>query len=362
MGRLGDLRVLPGQPAARLGQHDTVDASGDGRQGRCRVPALDPASPGVRCSRDHGRPVTVLRRGRRFRVPEGRQGPVDAVQVSGEVPSHRGIGAQPGQRLAGQVLQPRAAVEQQHVADHGRQLSFAAAMVAPAGENVADLPDGIVNRVFAEHARGQRLAVEAPDAVERGEPARQVGVGEQIRACAGAHLPRPRLPELAGARPDQVGPVLRGPRQVRPAQLGAPCQHEGGRVPGEPPLMAGIRVPVQRGPGIVERLHQLPDRPPGRRAQVAVSAPEQFQPESTQAVQLGHGEQALPGAAFQVNGPWPGRRAGRADGSRRRCPGHAQRSPAGCPPRRASVSTRQSWMCCMPWLSLSARSRPDRWI
>ena len=32
-------------------------------------------------------------------MPEGRQGPVDAVQVSGEVPSHRGIGAQPGQRL-----------------------------------------------------------------------------------------------------------------------------------------------------------------------------------------------------------------------------------------------------------------------
>jgi hypothetical protein len=326
------------------------------------VPALDPACPGVRCSRDHGRPVTVLRRGWRFRVTESGHGPVDAVQVPGEVLSHRGISAQPGQRLAGQVLQPRAAVEQQHVADHGRQVSFAAAMVAPAGEHVADLPDGIVNRVFAEHARGQRLAVEAPDAVERGKSAQQVGVGEQIRACAGAHLPRPRLPELTGAGPDQVGPVLRGPRQVRPAQLGAPSQHERGRVPGEPPLMAGIWMPVQRGPGVVEGLRQLPDRPPGRRAQVAVSAPEQFQPENAQAVHLGHGELALPGAAFQVNGPWPGRRAGRAGGSRRRCPGHAQRSPAGWSPRRASVSTRQAWMWSMDLLSFSARSRPDRWI
>ena len=295
-------------------------------------------------------------------MPESGHGPVNAVQVPGEVLSHRGIGAQPGQRLAGQVLQPRAAVKQQHVADHGCQVSFGATMIAPAGENVADLPDGIINRVFAEHARGQRLAVEAPNAVERGEPAQQVGVGEQVRACAGAHLPRPRLPELASAGPDQVGPVLRGPRPVRQAQLGAPCQDKSGRVPGEPALVAGIWMPVQRGPGVVERPHQLPDRPPGRRAQVAVSAPEQIQPESPQAGHLGHGELALPGVAFQVNGPWPGRRTGRAGDSRRRCPGHAQRSPAGCSPRRASVSTRHAWMWSMDLLSLSARSRPDRWI
>ena len=68
---------------------------------------------------------------------------------------------------------------------------FAAALVAPAGQHVADLPDGIVDRVAAEDAPGQRLAVEAADAVERGEPAQQVGIGEQVGAGVGADLPRP---------------------------------------------------------------------------------------------------------------------------------------------------------------------------
>ena len=271
-----------------------------GRQGRGGVPALDPAGPGVRCSRDRrardctsarpaGRSARARRRpaGRRA-ASAGEYGPI-AGSARSRASASLVRSSSRGLRLSSSTWQITAV-----------SCSFAAAMVAPAGEHVADLPDGIVNRVFAEHAPGQRLAVEAADAVERGEPAQQVGVGEQIRACAGAHLSRPRLPELAGAGPDQAGPVLRGPRPVRPAQLGAPCQHQRGRVPGEPPLMAGIRVPVQRGPGVVERLHQPPDRPPGRRAQVAVSAPEQFQPESAQAVQLGHGELALPGVAFQV--------------------------------------------------------------
>ena len=29
---------------------------------------------------------------------------------------------------------------------------------------------------------------------------------------------------------------------------------------------------------------------------------------------------------------------------------------------RVSMSTRQEWICCMPRLSFSARSRPERWI
>ena len=49
-------------------------------------------------------------------------------------------------------------------------------------------------------------------------------------------------------------------------QIAAPCQHQRGRVAGEPPLVAGVRVPVQRSPGIVERPDQPADRLPGRRS------------------------------------------------------------------------------------------------
>ena len=180
-----------------------------GRQGRCRVPALNPPRPGVRGSGDRGRAVAVRRRGWWFREPESGHGPVDAVQVTREVLPHRGIAAQSGQHLGGQVLQQGAAVEQQHVADQGSQVSFAAAVIAPAGQHLADLPDRVVNRFLAEHAPGQRPAVEAADPVEGGESAQQVGVDQQIGACAGAHLPWPGLPQLARARPDQAGPVLR---------------------------------------------------------------------------------------------------------------------------------------------------------
>jgi hypothetical protein len=189
---------------------------------------------------------------------------VDAVQVTREVLSHRGIAAQSGQHLGGQVLQQGAAVEQQHVADQGRQVSLAAAMIAPAGQHIADLPDRIVNRFLAEYAPGQRPAVEAADPVEGSESAQQVGVDEQVRACTGAHLSWPGLPQLARARPDQAGPVLRRPRPIWPAQIGAPRQHQRGRVSGKPPLVASIGVPVQGGLGIVERLRQPPDRAPRR--------------------------------------------------------------------------------------------------
>ena len=53
---------------------------------------------------------------------------------------------------------------------------------------------------------------------------------------------------------------------------------EGGRVPAEPALIPGIRVPVQGGPGVVQRLSQPPDHAPRRQARIAVAAPEQFQP------------------------------------------------------------------------------------
>ena len=323
------------------------------------MPPLDPFGPFLRRALDGSRSGGVFRRRRRRGVPEGRQGPVDAVHVSGPVGSHGGLGPQPDQRLVRQVFQQRAAVEQQHLADGGGQ-HRAVALVAPAGQHVLDLPHGVIDQFPAEDPPCQRLPVEAPDRVEGGELADQAGVGDQVGPRVGADLAWMALPQLLVADADQAGPVPGWPVPVGPLQLAASHEDQPRRVAGEPPLVARVRMPVQRLPGRIERPEQPADRLPGLRAGIAAVAPQQARAQGPQPVELGCGEFPLPPAAAHVHGPGPGRgRRPRRD-DRWRQGGHRPSWPAVS--MRVSASTRQAWMWSIDWLSLSARSRPDRWI
>ena len=359
LGRAGDVRVPGGHPPADLGQRGAVDAAGLRGDRGGRVPPLDPFDPFLRCAFDGGRPGGVFRRGRRRGVPERCQGPVDAVDVFGPTGAHGGIGPQLRQRLIRQVFQQRAVVEQQHLADDCGQ-HRAAAPVTPAGQHVLDLPHGVIDLFPAEDPPCQRLAVEAPDRAEGGELAGQAGISDQVGPRVGADLARVALPQLLIADADQAGPVLGCPVPVGALQLAAPHEDQPCRVAGEPPLVTRVRMPVQRIPGRVERPEQPADRLPGLRAGIAAVAPQQTRAQGPQPVEFGRGEFSLPPAAAHVNRPGPGRSRRRRRDDRRRLGGHRAAWPAVS--MRVSASTRQAWMWSIDLLSLSARSRPDRWI
>ena len=359
LGGAGDIRVLGGQPPSGLGQRGAVDAAGLRGDRGGGVPPLDPFGPFLRRALDGGRPGGVFRCGRRRSVPERCQGPVDAVDVFGPVGSHGGVGPELRQRFIRQVFQQRAAVEQQHLADDRGQ-HRAVAPVAPAGQHVLDLPHGVIDRFPPEDPPGQRLAVEAPDSVESRDAADKAGVSDQVGPCVGADLARVALPQLLVADSDQPGPVLVCPVPVSPLQFAAPHEDHPRRVAGKPPLVASVRMPVQCFPGRVERPEHPADRLPGLRAGIVASAPQQARAQSAQPVKLGCGEFPLPPEAGHVHGPRPGRIRRPCQDDRRRLGGHRASWPAVS--MRVRASTRHAWIWSIDLLSLSARSRPDRWI
>ena len=222
--------MLGGQPSAGLGQHTAVTGADLRRQRRGRMPALDPLRPAGRRPLDRHQPGTVLKRRWRVSVTERGHGPVDAIKRGSPILTHRGIAAQPQQQVAGQVLQQRAAIEQEHLGDHRGQVRLTGT-VTPAGQHLADLPDGVVHRLAAEDPPGQARALEAADAVERGEPGQQVGIGQDVGAGVGADLARPCPAEVLTAGVDEVDPILLAPAPERSLQITAAHQHQPGRIP-----------------------------------------------------------------------------------------------------------------------------------
>lgn len=151
LARLRYLGMLLGEPPPGL-SHDDAEGSADLQgQGGGGVPAFDPGGPGLGGALDRGR-AAVLGQGRRVAVAERGDGSLYAVQGAGVPACPRGVIPQVGEGVRGQVLQQRAAVEQERLAEHGGQPLVLAATdaVAPPPEDVCDLLDGAVDRFLAE--------------------------------------------------------------------------------------------------------------------------------------------------------------------------------------------------------------------
>ena len=336
-----------------------------GRQRRGRVPPLDPAGPGVRCARRSrpARQCTPARAAaRRARAPPGPGG------------CRRGLRAE-YRPMAGSARN-RASVSPDRSSSSGLRLSSstwqmtavssgAAALVTPAGQHVAG-PAARRHRLGPGRtsARPATGGGSARSRSKRGEPAQQAGIGEQVGPRVGADLARATLPELLVAVADQAGPVLRGPRPSTarcssPHRMPGPARPRrgrtaaGGACPDASAARTGQRRAAAAASGSTARA-AAPGSQPSRRSRSRAQGP--------QAVELGRGEFSLPAVAAPAStGQGQAAAAGGAGDDRRRM---ARSVGAAWPAAsmRVSASTRQAWMWSIDLLSLSARSRPDRWI
>ena len=340
--------MVGGEPAADLGQHDAVGVAGARLDRRGVVPAFDRLRPARGGAGDGDGPLPVSRCRWWTGVSERGQSPVNTMQVAAvEMPFDRRVGAQPLQRRGGELVQHRAAVEQQQRADHRLQIR---GTISPSAEHRANGLDCLLDGISTEHSLRQRLPRERPDLIECGEPGEQIGVGEEIGACLHADLPRETLPQLLWAQ--QLGPLLCRPGPEVAPQLTAAVQDDRGGVAGEPALEHGVGMPVQHGQRLVQWCGQSQNRLPLPVFAVPVE-PQQVETESLQRIALVLRQPFLATETIQPQRPLP---------SRFRClPIHdRRRRPVSCSPRRVSISTRQAWMWSMPRASLSASSRPDR--
>jgi len=372
---LGDLGMLGDQPPSGLG-HDGAHGGADlRRQRRGGVPAFDPVCPG-RLGAFDDRRMVVARTHRRLAVPDRRDRPLQRIQHAALMPGRGRVRPQGGERLRGQVLQPRTAVEQQRLAEHPTQpvLGVLRPAIPPLVQDVRGLPQRILHRVLPEDQVGQVEPVERAQVVEVGEVAEQVTQGDQERPDR--RLGRQRLSgrELLRAGTTQLRPVPARPPPPGPARPRAVLQDDRRRMPpgaAEPRVLAVM----QGGPGSIQRLDQAGQhRPLG-------SGPSR-DPVRAVAAQSGRAERGDRGdlAIHQPRPAIPGHRLNPNDlrgdltvltgRIRSRSRSHARsgvhrRPVAGSlvsASSSVSISTRQAWICVIEEASFADNSRPDRWM
>ena len=367
LGRLGDLGMFGGQPPPGLG-HQGADGGADlGRERRGVVPPLDPADPGRIGALDHRHGVGAGAH-RWVAVPQCGHRPLQGEEHRAVVLGVRRVRPQLPERLGGQVLQPRAAVDQQRLGEHPAPpvLRGQDAAIAPPVENLAGSPHRVLDEVGAENELRQMEPIERAQLLRVGEATEQIAERNEEGPHRDLGRQCPRGQELLGARAAQRRPVRSRPSPVGPTRFGAVLQDQTRRVRAGSPIPCGGCV-MQHRPGLVQRGDQPGEGVPPRRASVSApraAATQIGRPELEQRPQLRGGELPLPVVAVQVQWERPrpplGQRAIANDPS---CAGVHVRSPVAAPvPAAVSWLTRCAWICAIERFSLAARSRPDRWM
>ena len=347
------------QPSPGLEQGGADGAADPGRERGRAVPAVGPRGPLLRAA---GRPrrAADCRRGlRRTAEPQVRDGPLHRVQRVALRGGQQALAADLLEQPGAQCLQVRAAVEEEHLGgDHREKLVVVAAEpVAPAGQHRADPADLAVHAGASEDAPGQGEAAEAAEPAEGGEAAEQEGVRGQVRTHGVVRPARGGLAEPVLVLAQETSPLFIGPCPVGPAGLGAPQQHHRGRVQHRPAPVRGQRT-LQRCGRVIERPQQAPDLLPSPGGRVVPGQAAQVTgPELDDRVLLRCPEEGRRVVAGRVDRPLP-----RAGGIRSAGRGRHGHRDASVPSPLVRAWTRRAWICCMPWLSFPASSRPDRWI
>jgi hypothetical protein len=214
------------QPAPGLEQRGADPAADPGGECGGGIPPVHPALPFGRAA---ARPVRTAAGPSSWRVAKAQvsHGPLDRMQGVQPCAIEELFAADLVEQPGAQLLQVRAAVEQEHLTgDHRQQrVVCAAEPVAPPGQHLAEAADLTVHPVAAEDPPGQSEAAEAAELAEGSEAAEKEGVRRQVGAHrvigpgGGSHA------EAVLVAAEQAGPLLIGPAPVRPAGLRAPQQH-----------------------------------------------------------------------------------------------------------------------------------------
>lgn len=144
------------------------------------MPALHPLGPGRVGPVDAGR-VVVAGAHRRVAAPERGDRTLQRVEHLAVMPAGRRVRVQPLERVGVQVFQPRAAVDQQGLAEHPPQpvLPGQDAAVTPLLQHRPGPAQRVLDRLGAEHEPGQVQAVERAELLEGVEAAEQVAERDQ---------------------------------------------------------------------------------------------------------------------------------------------------------------------------------------
>ena len=358
-GRVGCLGMFGLQPAPGLEQRGPDAAADPGCERGSGMPPVCPLRPFGRAA---GGPVWTAASARSWRITEAQvsHGSLHRVQRVQPQAWKELLAADPVEQPGAQVLQVRAAVQQENLAgDHRQQrVVLAAEPVSPPGEHRADAADLAVYPVAAENPPGQDEAVEPAKLAEGGKTAEQEGVRCQVGTDRIISPCGSSFAESVLVTADDSGPLLFCPCPVRPAGLRAPQQHYRARIGHRPAAMRrGWRL--QRGGGVIQGPQQPPDRLPPSGGQVAAGqAAQVVHPEIGNGRCLSSPDGWRGVIAPRVDRPAPAPVTSSRQHSQRRA--HAGTSGTASSPAQASIRTRQAWMWSMPLLSLLARSRPDR--
>ena len=217
------------------------------------MPALDPLGPErVRSLDDRCRVVT--RAHRWIAVAEGGHRPLEGVEERELVATGRRMLAKPGEGVGTEILEMRAPVDQERLAESAAQAVTAGqgAPVAPLVKQFGGTLQRGLHGVGAKHELGEVHSVERAELMEPVEVAHQIGERDSERPDC--RLGRQRLggDELLDARAEQLALRLGGPVPEGSFRLGAATEHEACRVQAGAPVTSIVTV-VERGEDIVER-------------------------------------------------------------------------------------------------------------
>ena len=142
-------------------------------------------------------------------------------------------------------------------------LDAGAVAVSPPIEELAGLPQRLLDGVFTKDQAGQVKSIKRAQPVEVGEPAEQVGQRHHERSHRRLGRQRLRGHELARAAAAQPRPLPRRPTPPTATGVGAVPQHDRRRLPtgaAEPDIV----TVMQPGHGRIQRLGQPGQRTPVR--------------------------------------------------------------------------------------------------
>jgi hypothetical protein len=267
--------------------------------------------------------------------------------------------------LGGQVLQARAAIDQQGLGeDPGQSVAAVLAVLAaisPAVRDHCDFAHRRLEGLGAEHELGQIEPVEVPQLLEIGEAAEKLAQRDQERACCGICrqvLCRAKRGAASGA---QTCPVPGRPTPPGTVQRAAIGQHNRHRLrPG--PAMMDFTVVGKGTKGLVKGINQAGQNPPLHGG----SARNTAGPLTAKGPQI-KGRQS---GSLLIQKLRTAIAAVQNGQLRPACPGDLPcgRRPELCRDHSGllsvpvSISTRQACRCYIEAFSRADSSRPDRWM
>ena len=364
LARLGDVGVGDGEPPAGFGDLGADQGANLGGQRRGVIPTLHVSRPLPRGSLDDGNARVSCAHGR-IAETQRRDGLLDREQSAGLQSWRVRVVPLFAEHLGAQILQQRTAVVQQQLTQHrGHQVAAARTdPVTPPGEGVDDLMHRVIDGFLAEDLVGQLNTVEGSEPMQRVDAGQQIAEGEDVRPDRAGSPARFGGLEPFGGGPEQVQPLLARPPPVGRLHLGAAQQYHRDRVIGSAPMPPSVRLP-QRISRIVQRPQQPGDRMPPQRVTAAVVSPTQIRSQASQRILFRRAERPGPVVTLDVDRPQPGRGdlVAMWCGACRWAGCHDCPPADACAPDAVSMSIRHAWICSIPRASLSARSRPDRWM